>query len=73
MHRFAPKAEGQPPLHVAIVMDGNGRWATNRGLPRTLGHRKGIDAVQATSTVALSSILSACGHQVCEAREPKRA
>jgi undecaprenyl diphosphate synthase len=34
------------PRHVAIIMDGNGRWAKGRGLPRTLGHRKGIDAVR---------------------------
>jgi len=35
-----------PPLHVAIVMDGNGRWAKARGLPRTAGHRRGADAVR---------------------------
>src|SRR5687768_9037760 len=33
------------PVHVAIVMDGNGRWATKRGLPRTDGHRAGEEAV----------------------------
>ncbi|MBI5527534.1 MAG: isoprenyl transferase [Deltaproteobacteria bacterium] len=33
------------PAHVAIIMDGNGRWATARGLPRTEGHRKGRDSV----------------------------
>ena len=33
-------------LHVAIIMDGNGRWAAARGLPRTEGHRAGADAVQ---------------------------
>ncbi|MDR6291335.1 MULTISPECIES: polyprenyl diphosphate synthase [Inquilinus] len=54
MHRFAPKAEDHPALHVAIVMDGNGRWATGRGLPRTLGHRKGIDAVQRTIDAAIA-------------------
>ena len=32
------------PKHIAIIMDGNGRWATNRGLRRTEGHRKGVDA-----------------------------
>ncbi len=32
--------------HVAIIMDGNGRWATARGLPRTAGHRAGADAVR---------------------------
>jgi undecaprenyl diphosphate synthase len=34
------------PRHVAIVMDGNGRWAKRRGLPRVEGHRKGADAVR---------------------------
>lgn len=33
-------------LHVGIIMDGNGRWAAARGLPRTMGHRAGIDAVK---------------------------
>lgn len=35
-----------PPTHIAIIMDGNGRWATARGLPRTAGHKKGVDAVR---------------------------
>jgi undecaprenyl diphosphate synthase len=34
------------PLHVAVIMDGNGRWAARRGLPRTAGHRAGADAVR---------------------------
>jgi len=33
----------QVPLHVAIIMDGNGRWARRRGLPRLAGHRAGVD------------------------------
>src|SRR5258708_26183307 len=33
-------------LHVAIIMDGNGRWDTRRGLPRTAGHRAGVTVVQ---------------------------
>ena len=33
-------------LHVAIIMDGNGRWATRRGLPRTAGHREGVQTVR---------------------------
>src|SRR5262249_1844650 len=33
-------------LHVAIIMDGNGRWATRRGLPRSAGHRAGIQTVR---------------------------
>ena len=34
------------PRHVAIIMDGNGRWATERGLPRLAGHKVGIDKIQ---------------------------
>jgi undecaprenyl diphosphate synthase len=34
------------PAHVAIIMDGNGRWATARSLPRAAGHRRGVDAVR---------------------------
>ena len=34
------------PQHIAIIMDGNGRWARKRGLPRTFGHRAGIEAVK---------------------------
>lgn len=39
-------------LHVAIIMDGNGRWAKARGLPRTLGHRAGVKALKATVAAA---------------------
>ena len=35
-----------PPVHVAIIMDGNGRWAKSRGLPRIAGHQRGADAVR---------------------------
>ncbi len=34
------------PRHVAVIMDGNGRWAKKRGLPRTLGHRAGVEALR---------------------------
>ncbi len=34
------------PHHVAVIMDGNGRWAIQQGLPRTAGHKKGVDAVR---------------------------
>lgn len=37
---------GDSPLHVAIIMDGNGRWATTRNLPRTAGHRAGVRTVR---------------------------
>ena len=35
-----------PPKHIAIVMDGNGRWAKSRGLPRSSGHQKGVKSVR---------------------------
>jgi undecaprenyl diphosphate synthase len=37
---------GRVPVHVAIIMDGNGRWARQRGLPRTAGHRSGVKSVR---------------------------
>ncbi len=40
------------PRHVAIIMDGNGRWAARRHLPRIAGHRKGVEAVRAVSRAA---------------------
>lgn len=40
------------PLHVAIIMDGNGRWATRRGLPRVAGHRAGVEALRRTVRAA---------------------
>src|SRR6201996_6825573 len=40
------------PLHVAIIMDGNGRWAKQRGLPRTFGHRAGVNALKRTVEAA---------------------
>lgn len=45
---MAPTDDGQRgiPAHVAIIMDGNGRWAANRGLPRTAGHSQGAEAVR---------------------------
>jgi undecaprenyl diphosphate synthase len=41
------------PRHVAIIMDGNGRWAKKRLLPRVAGHRKGVEAVRATVKAAI--------------------
>ena len=44
-----PRSGGgpQPPRHVAIIMDGNGRWAKARRLPRIAGHRRGVEAARA--------------------------
>jgi undecaprenyl diphosphate synthase len=41
------------PRHVAIIMDGNGRWAQSRGLPRIAGHRRGAEAVRRTVAGAI--------------------
>ena len=47
-------AQTQPvPRHVAIIMDGNGRWAQSRGLPRSAGHRMGVEAVRRTVRAAI--------------------
>ena len=41
-------SEERLPRHIAIIMDGNGRWAQNRGLPRIEGHRRGVQSVRTT-------------------------
>ncbi len=41
-------AHGEVPRHVAIILDGNGRWAKGRRLPRIAGHRRGVEAVRET-------------------------
>jgi undecaprenyl diphosphate synthase len=52
----APLPEGsdsfEVPRHVAIIMDGNGRWAAARGLPRVEGHRRGVEALRRTVRAA---------------------
>ena len=48
----AAGGSGAIPRHVAIIMDGNGRWAAKRGLPRVAGHRAGAEAVRATLRAA---------------------
>jgi undecaprenyl diphosphate synthase len=47
------EADGSAPRHVAIIMDGNGRWANRRGLPRSVGHRSGVEAVRRTVRAAI--------------------
>ena len=47
-----PIGEFAVPRHVAIIMDGNGRWASARGLPRTEGHRRGVEALRRTVRAA---------------------
>lgn len=47
------KQTGNLPRHIAIIMDGNGRWARKRGLPRVAGHREGINSVR--------DVVEACG------------
>ena len=41
------------PRHVAIIMDGNGRWAEKHGLPRLEGHRRGVEALRQTVRAAI--------------------
>ncbi|MEZ5830873.1 MAG: isoprenyl transferase [Dongiaceae bacterium] len=46
MRKLAPERPALATLHVAIIMDGNGRWAAARGLPRTIGHHRGAEATR---------------------------
>ena len=47
-----PACPGIVPAHIAIIMDGNGRWAKSRGLPRIEGHRRGVETVRTTTFAA---------------------
>jgi undecaprenyl diphosphate synthase len=48
------QAAGKPAVrHIAIIMDGNGRWAAERGLPRVEGHRRGVESVRRTVEAAI--------------------
>lgn len=49
----APTVIAGVPLHVAIIMDGNGRWAAARGLKRTAGHKRGAEAVKTAAEAAV--------------------
>jgi undecaprenyl diphosphate synthase len=57
--KVQPRADsggpGSAPAHVAIIMDGNGRWARARGLPRAAGHRAGAQAVRRTIEAAIAN------------------
>ncbi len=52
-HNLSPQARENLPTHVAIIMDGNGRWAKARHLPRVEGHRVGVESVR--------TVLRTCG------------
>ena len=50
-HGSAPRdGHPEPPAHVAIIMDGNGRWAQKRALARVMGHRRGVESVRDVTT-----------------------
>jgi|SRR5579872_1599403 len=62
-------------LHAAIIMDGNGRWATHRGMPRIAGHRAGAEAVRRTVETAPSlgiSVLTLYAFSADNWRRPPR-
>jgi undecaprenyl diphosphate synthase len=64
----------QPPRHVAIIMDGNGRWAQARGLPRIVGHRRGVEAVRgpcARRSISASKYLTLYGFSSENWRRPE--
>lgn len=50
-----PQIRLVPPRHIAIIMDGNGRWAAEKGLPRSAGHKQGIEALRRTVKAAADS------------------
>jgi len=61
-HASAPRpqdASVRPPAHIALIMDGNGRWAKARGLPRSAGHERGVEALRRTVDAAGAAGVSA--------------
>ena len=50
--RLSPQAQASVPRHVAIIMDGNGRWAKQRHLPRVEGHRNGAESARTIISAA---------------------
>jgi undecaprenyl diphosphate synthase len=72
---FRMKSTFENGLHVAIIMDGNGRWANSRGLPRVAGHRAGADTVRRTIEAAPSlgiSVLTLYAFSADNWRRPSR-
>jgi undecaprenyl diphosphate synthase len=72
---FRMKSTFEDGLHVAIIMDGNGRWANSRGLPRVAGHRAGADTVRRTIETAPSlgiSVLTLYAFSADNWRRPAR-
>jgi undecaprenyl diphosphate synthase len=53
-----PKDAPPLPVHIAIIMDGNGRWASRRGLPRSAGHKRGAEAAKTAVECAIRSGVS---------------
>jgi undecaprenyl diphosphate synthase len=52
--KLAWQSSDRPPVrHIAVIMDGNGRWAAERGLPRAEGHRQGVESVRRTVEAAI--------------------
>ena len=74
---LAPTADAQTqgetagPRHVAIIMDGNGRWAKKHHLPRALGHKKGVEAVREIVRYAATTGLEALSLYAFPARTGK--
>ena len=52
MTKFSESEREKLPKHVAIIMDGNGRWARSRGKPRLFGHRNGVKNVRSVVNAA---------------------
>ena len=58
MHNPEDNGQRLVPAHVAVIMDGNGRWAHSRGMPRHAGHRAGVKSVRETAAIAARSGVS---------------
>ena len=57
-HTLQVNSVAELPQHVAIIMDGNGRWAAERGLPRAVGHQRGVESVRRVVKAAIEQGIS---------------
>jgi undecaprenyl diphosphate synthase len=63
---------GDIPAHVGIIMDGNGRWATSRGMPRNEGHRRGVESIRRCLPALLNLGIKYCTFYVFSTENWKR-
>ena len=61
---------GKLPVHIAVIIDGNGRWAKKRGLPRTAGHKVGAETFRSIATYCQANAVMTIKEYLCDYASP---